>query len=93
MQIRILCGWTKKVSLDFFFNSLLEAVVFSKRIYKRISELGTIKQNEFPDIPPWDSTGVVRSEESVLISHDRSSIQRLMWEPWQTKFVPMVVFH
>lgn len=61
-------------------NSLLEAVVFAKRAFRRIMEDGIIQQTDFPEIPPWDETGVVRSEESVLISHDRESIKRLMWD-------------
>ncbi|OQY27809.1 MAG: L-aspartate oxidase [Candidatus Cloacimonetes bacterium 4572_55] len=61
-------------------NSLLEAVVFSKRAFQQLASDPAILDVEFPEIPPWDDTGVVRSEESVLISHDRHSVRRLMWD-------------
>ncbi len=60
-------------------NSLLEAVAFSEFAYEKI-------QNEFPkiekpaDIPPWDESGVFDSEEWVIVSHDRNTLTRMMWD-------------
>ncbi len=33
-----------------------------------------------PEVPPWDESGVFDSEEWVIVSHDRSTITRLMWD-------------
>ena len=61
-------------------NSLLEAVVVAKLAFEKIKSEDAYKANDIPEIPDWDDTGVVRSEETVLISHDRDSIKRLMWD-------------
>ena len=60
-------------------NSLLEAVVYSHRSAQSIKENG--KGNPVPlNIPDWDESGTVNSEEWVLISHNRKEIQQLMWD-------------
>jgi L-aspartate oxidase len=60
-------------------NSLLEAVVFSHRSAQKIQENG--KMNLIPkEIPDWDDSGTINSEEWVLISHNRKEIQQLMWD-------------
>ena len=60
-------------------NSLLEAVVFAHRVYKRIKE-------DFPHtsefrytVPPWDNRGTQESDESIVISHNWDEIRRCMW--------------
>ncbi len=60
-------------------NSLLEAVVFTKRAVEDVKKLNLHKQT-IPSIPPWDDSGTFNSEEWILISHDRKEIQQLMWD-------------
>jgi L-aspartate oxidase len=60
-------------------NSLLEAVAFAKfSVAKVEEELGSISQP--PDIPAWDESGVFDSEEWVIVSHDRQTLTRMMWD-------------
>lgn len=62
-------------------NSLLEAVVFSKRAFENAKlYLEKNRKNPLPEVPPWDDTGTFNQEEWVLISHDQREIQRLMWD-------------
>ena len=61
-------------------NSLLEALVFSKRAYENAVHYLKNNQIELPAIPPWNDEGTFNHEEWVLISHDRREIQRLMWD-------------
>ena len=61
-------------------NSLLEGVVFSNRAFKAIINSKKFKSNDFPDVPEWDESGTFNQEEWVLISHDRTEIQELMWD-------------
>ena len=60
-------------------NSLLEALVFSDRAYRdasaRIEQRGTL-----PEAPDWQEDDVFNAEEWVLLAHDRSQVQRLMWD-------------
>lgn len=60
-------------------NSLLEAVVFSHRSFKRISEQfsATTQDNTF--IPAWDPRGATESDESVVVSHNWDEIRSCMW--------------
>jgi len=58
-------------------NSLLEALVFSKRsVLKAVEEAVNIKN--IPIAPQWNAEGTFNQEEWVLISHDKNEIQRLM---------------
>ena len=61
-------------------NSLLEGVVFSNRAFKSIIDSKDFKSNDIPDVPEWDESGTYNQEEWVLISHDRTEIQELMWD-------------
>ncbi len=59
-------------------NSLLEGVVFGHRAAAHASSrLG--KPPRVPQIPEWDKTGAVRSEEAVIISQNWDEIRRFMW--------------
>ncbi|MDD8018070.1 MAG: L-aspartate oxidase, partial [Bacteroidota bacterium] len=61
-------------------NSLLEAVVFSHNAAEIIRRK-TLQKNVVPqNIPDWDDSGTINSEEWVLISHNRKEIQQLMWD-------------
>ena len=63
-------------------NSLLEALVFSRRaathLLKRIRKEDN--RDEKITIMPWDESGTENAEEWVYISHDRREIQQLMWD-------------
>lgn len=62
-------------------NSLLEAVVFSKRAFENAKVyFEKNRKNPLPEVPPWDDKGTFNQEEWVLISHDQREIQRLMWD-------------
>jgi L-aspartate oxidase len=62
-------------------NSLLEAVVFSRRAYEDAREyLSGLKGFRFPPLPDWDDEGTFDHEEWVLVSHDREEIRSLMWD-------------
>ncbi|MFH2011088.1 MAG: L-aspartate oxidase [Pseudomonadota bacterium] len=60
-------------------NSLLEALVFSHRA--SIKSVEDLKNNQKspPQIPQWDSSGAVDSDESVVVSQNWDEIRRLMW--------------
>lgn len=61
-------------------NSLLEALVLSRRAAQAASR--EIKEALPPPrtLPKWERKGYRDDEEWVLISHDRTEIQRLMWD-------------
>lgn len=64
-------------------NSLLEAVVFSKKAFlDSTGYLSRMKTRGIrpPDIPAWDDSGTYDQEEWVLISHDLREVRRLMWD-------------
>lgn len=59
-------------------NSLLEALVFAKHAVdaaRTYAEASTVPE----DIPEWDDSGTVNTEEWVLISHNKRELQQLMW--------------
>lgn len=61
-------------------NSLLEAIVFSRRA--SIDAVNFVRSTEYsiPHLPLWDDSGTFNTEEWVLISHDRAEIQEIMWD-------------
>jgi L-aspartate oxidase len=61
-------------------NSLLEAVVFSKRAFLSAVRYLETSPKKPPEIPGWNVEGTFDQEEWVLISHDQREIRRLMWD-------------
>jgi len=61
-------------------NSLLEAIVFSSRIFEDTKDRARLEQRTVPDVPDWDESGTFNAEEWVLIAHDRREIQEVMWD-------------
>lgn len=60
-------------------NSLLEAMVFSKRA----AEAAVNEQADLPlktEAAPWDDSGTTIEEEEILIAHNRHELQSLMWD-------------
>jgi L-aspartate oxidase len=60
-------------------NSLLEAVVYSHRVYTEISRnINKIKHSD-AFIAPWDPSGTTESDDSVVVTHNWDEIRRCMW--------------
>ncbi|MDR9415022.1 MAG: L-aspartate oxidase [Gracilimonas sp.] len=59
-------------------NSLLESLVFADQAYK--DSLPKIDDLIFrQDIPTWDESGTVNTEEWVLVSHNLQELRQVMW--------------
>jgi L-aspartate oxidase len=62
-------------------NSLLEALVFSKRAsFDAAGKLRSINLMPADNIPPWDDSGTIDNEEWILLSHNLTEIQTVMWD-------------
>lgn len=59
-------------------NSLLEALVFADRAYRKTSA-GPAEGKGFPAIPRWDSGTARDSDESVVVTQNWEEIRRFMW--------------
>ncbi len=58
-------------------NSLLEAVVFAHRCYKKSCEM--VEGITFPEgIPEWNEEGTTQPDELILITHNRKELQAMM---------------
>ena len=60
-------------------NSLLEAVVYSHRVYMEISRYFNKTKYSDASIAPWDSSGTTESDDSVVVTHNWDEIRRCMW--------------
>ncbi|MBW2560866.1 MAG: L-aspartate oxidase [Deltaproteobacteria bacterium] len=60
-------------------NSLLEALVFAHRAFKKIRELLPTVKKDSTLIPPWDTKGATESDESIVVSHNWDEIRMGMW--------------
>ncbi|MCL2182672.1 MAG: L-aspartate oxidase [Chitinispirillia bacterium] len=62
-------------------NSLLEALVFSRRAVAGASaRLNKCRNIPLSSIPDWDDRGTSDIEEWILLSHNLSEIQSVMWD-------------
>jgi L-aspartate oxidase len=62
-------------------NSLLEALVFSKRAADEAgARLASIKLAKQSEIPAWDDSGTIATEEWILLSHNLKEIKTVMWD-------------
>ena len=59
-------------------NSLLECLVFAERASEEI--LGKKLNQAMPEIPDWDESQVIDSEEEVMIAHNWDELRRIMWD-------------
>jgi L-aspartate oxidase len=60
-------------------NSLLEAVVYADKASQNCKkEIDKILTKALPDIPEWDESGTVNTEEWILISENRNEIRQIM---------------
>jgi len=60
-------------------NSLLEALVFAHRAFKKIRQLIPTVEKDSTPIPPWDPKGATESDESIVVSHNWDEIRMCMW--------------
>ncbi len=61
-------------------NSLLEALVFSHQAARHsIEMLPQIPKKKLSEVPPWDPSGAVDSDENVVVSQNWDEIRRFMW--------------
>jgi len=62
-------------------NSLLEALVFSRRAACQAGQLlHSIKAPELERVPAWDDHGTTDAEEWILLAHNFKEIQSIMWD-------------
>jgi L-aspartate oxidase len=62
-------------------NSLLEALVFSKRAaHDAARQLASLPLQPPQAIAPWDDSGTIDTEEWVLLSHNVREIKEAMWD-------------
>lgn len=62
-------------------NSLLEALVFSKRAsLDAAGKLRVVPLMSAGNIFPWDDSGTIDNEEWILLSHNFTEIQSVMWD-------------
>ncbi len=60
-------------------NSLLEALVFAHRAFKRVKDLFPTVENDTIPIPPWDPKDATESDESIVVSNNWEEIRMCMW--------------
>lgn len=61
-------------------NSLLEALVFSHRAVEAIRKSAIEPIKLHSEIPDWDDSGTLSTDEKVLITHGIKEIKQLMWD-------------
>lgn len=61
-------------------NSLLEGVVFAERASINIKEFLNKFSGTMPDIPDWDDSGTLSSDEKILITHSSREVKQVMWD-------------
>jgi L-aspartate oxidase len=61
-------------------NSLLEAVVSANRAAIDIKDFLKSYSSEIPEIPDWDDSGTLTSDEKVLITHSLREVKQTMWD-------------
>jgi L-aspartate oxidase len=60
-------------------NSLLECLVFADRASEDIlQKLDSI--SPAPEVPDWDESKVIDSDEEVVVSHNWDELRRFMWD-------------
>jgi L-aspartate oxidase len=61
-------------------NSLLEAIVYANRASIKIREMLKDFATTIPEIPQWDDSGTLSSDELVLITHSLKESKQTMWD-------------
>ncbi len=60
-------------------NSLLEAVVYAYRAAEDLKEFISNYNQVIPDIPGWDDSGTLTTDEKILITHSSKEVKEIMW--------------
>ena len=60
-------------------NSLLEALVYSHRVYTKISKSFKQTQMSTAEIRPWDPGDSSESDDSIVVTNNWDEIRRCMW--------------
>lgn len=60
-------------------NSLLECLVYGHSAARHIAKIQDTRQ-PLPEIPAWDESQVVDSDEDVIIAHNWEELRRSMWD-------------
>ncbi len=60
-------------------NSLLEALVLSKRVALKSSGSPMMERPLNNSIPDWNDEGTIHNEEWILLAHNKEELRRLMW--------------
>ncbi len=60
-------------------NSLLEAVVYAYRAATDLKEFISNYNQLIPDIPDWDDSGTLTTDEKILITHSSREVKEIMW--------------
>jgi L-aspartate oxidase len=62
-------------------NSLLEAMVFSRRAGRAIlRQVSADPRAELPRLPAWRTNGAVEPKEQVIFDHNWDALRRVMWD-------------
>ena len=62
-------------------NSLLEALVFSRRAGRALlRQITEERARRVPAVPRWHTNGVVTPKEQVIFDHNWDAIRRVMWD-------------
>lgn len=61
-------------------NSLLECLVFAERAAQDILKKLPTLPNANINIPEWDESQVIDSDEEVVVSHNWDELRRFMWD-------------
>jgi L-aspartate oxidase len=62
-------------------NSLLEAMVFSRRAGRAVlRQLTQVERDKLPRLPSWRLDGAVLAKEQVIFDHNWDALRRIMWD-------------
>jgi len=62
-------------------NSLLEALVFSRRAgMALLRQVASSRLEGIPQVPEWRTNGAVQAKEQVIFDHNWDAIRRVMWD-------------
>lgn len=61
-------------------NSLLECLVYGTAAADDIAHELTAQPIHLPDLPMWDESRVIDSDEQVVVSHNWDEIRHFMWD-------------
>lgn len=60
-------------------NSLLEALIFADRAFRRILQIFHKTEYDSTVIPPWNPGGATESDEAIVVTQNWDEIRQCMW--------------